>query len=75
MRHESRPAVHRENSWLTIGMGPLIGWESVSGDLMGRGNSVRQVDGVSDTAPAYQVCGSVEGGLRKMTMASACLSV
>ena len=44
-------------------------------DLQGEANSVSQVDGVSDMAPASQLCGSVEGGLRKQTMASARLSV
>ena len=33
--------------------------------LQGRSNSVSQVDGVSNTAPACQLYGSVEGGLRK----------
>ena len=34
-------------------------------------NSVSQVDGVSNMAPAYKLHGSAEGGLRKGTMASA----
>ena len=39
-----------------------------SQDLQGGANSVSQVDGVSDMAPACQFCG---GGFRKGTMASA----
>ena len=38
-------------------------------------NSVSQVDGVSDMAPACQLCDSVGGGLRKGTMAIAHLFV
>ena len=34
-------------------------------------NSVSQVDGVLDMAPACWLCGSVGGGFRKGTMASA----
>ena len=47
-------------------------WGRVSGDLQGGSNSVSQVDGVSDMAPA---AGSSWGvwGVRKGTMASACL--
>ena len=53
-------------------MGPQVGWDGVSGDLQGGANSVSQVDGVSDMAPACQFCG---GGFRKGTMASAHLGV
>ena len=53
-------------------MGPQVGWDGVSGDLQGGANSVSQVDGVSDMAPACQFCG---GGFRKGTMASTCLDV
>ena len=33
--------------------------------------NVSQFDGVSDMAPAFQCCGSLEGGFRIRTMASA----
>ena len=39
------------------------------------GKNISQVDGVSDMTPTYSICGSVEAGLRKGAMASACLSV
>ena len=39
------------------------------------GQTVSQVDGVSDMAPACQLCGSVGGGFRKGTIASAPLDV
>ena len=51
--------------------GPIIWVGSVSEDLQGGSNSVSQVDGVSNMAPAYKLHGSAEGGLRKGTMASA----
>ena len=41
----------------------------------GRANSVSQADKVSEMVPTCQLCGSVGGGLRKRTMASAHLSV
>ena len=44
-------------------------------DLQGRANSVSQVDGVSDMAPACRLCGFMGRGLRKGIVASACLSV
>ena len=40
----------------------------------GRANSVSQMDGVSDMAPACWLCGSVVGGFRKGAMASALLN-
>ena len=48
-----------------------IAWGGVSGDLHGGSNSVSQADGVSDMAPACQLHGFAQGGLRKATMASA----
>ena len=48
-----------------------MGWDRASGSIQGGVNSVNQVDEVSDMAPACQLCGSVGGGLRKGTMASA----
>ena len=45
-----------------------VGWDGVSGDLQGGSNSVSQVDGVSDMAPACCLCG---GGFAKGTTASA----
>ena len=59
MKHESRPVIHMEKN--------LGGAES----LQGRSNSVSQVDGVSNMAPACRLCVSAEGGLRKGTVASA----
>ena len=47
----------------------------MSADLQGRANSKSQVDGVSDMAPICRLCGSMGGGLRKLTMAFVCLSV
>ena len=72
MKHDQRPAIHMEKSWLTVWVGPSFGWDTVSGELQGEANSV---DGVSDMAPTCQVCASVGRGLRKGTMASVCLSV
>ena len=54
-------------------MGPSAGWGVVSGDIQGVSNSVSQVDGVSDMAPAYWLFGSVGRDFRKGTVASACL--
>ena len=47
-----------------------LGWHRFFGDLQGKVNSVSQVDGISDMAPAFQLCGSVWGGFRKRTVAS-----
>ena len=49
VQHEPIPAIHMEKQ---------LEWsqrrgEAVSGDVQGRSNSVSQVDGVSDMAPAY----------------------
>ena len=41
----------------------------MSGYFQGGSNSISQVDGISDMAP--ELAGSVEGGFRKETMASA----
>ena len=49
-------------------MGPKVGWGTVSRDLQGGSNSISQIDGVSDVAPAAS---SVVGRFRKGTMASA----
>ena len=56
-------------------LGGLISWvgQSLRGSPRWGANSVCQVDGVSDMAPACQFCGSVEGWFRIGTMASACL--
>ena len=45
-----------------------------SGDFQGRAYIVSHVDGVSDMSLICWLCGSVRGGLRKGTMASAFLS-
>ena len=45
-----------------------------SGDLQGGANSISQVDGVFDMAPAFQLCASAWGGFRKWKMASTHLS-
>ena len=55
--------------------GPIVGWGRVSGNLQGGAISVSQVDEVLDMVPTCQLCGSLEQGLRKGIMASACLSV
>ena len=70
MKHELHKASHSygQAAWVD----PQVGWDRVSGDLQGGSNCVSQVDGVSDMAPACQLCGAVEGGLRKGAMASAC---
>ena len=48
-----------------------VSWvDRVSGDLQGRANSIIQVDGVSDIAPACWLCGCVGIGFRKGTVAS-----
>ena len=67
MKQEPRPAIHVEKqlTWAC-----KLG--GISGDLQGGPNSVSQVDGVSDMAPA---CGSVGEEFRKGTMASSCLDV
>ena len=52
-------------------MGLKVGWGGVSGVLQGRSNSVSQVDGVSDMAPACWLYGGKD--FRNGTMASACL--
>ena len=40
MKHEPRPAIHKEKQ---------LEWNRVSGDLQGESNCVSQVDGVSDS--------------------------
>ena len=50
MKHEPRSAIHMEKSPSTVGWAQELGG-TVSGDLQGETNSVRQVDGVSDIAP------------------------
>ena len=52
MKHEPRPAIHMEKQH-----GRLVSW--VGQSLWGptRWFSVSQVDGVSDMAPACQICG------------------
>ena len=71
MKYEPIPAIYMEKqlvwAWKLVG--------TVSGDLQGRANSVNQFDGVSDMAPVCQICGSVGGGFRKGTLASADLFV
>ena len=61
MKLEPRPVIHMEKQlgWAH----KLDGAESLGISKAGRSNSVRQVDGVSDTAPVCQLC---EGaGLQK----------
>ena len=65
MKHEPRPAIHMEKQF---GCPRKLESGGDSGDLLGRSNSVSQVDGVSDMAPACWLCG---GRFRKGTMASA----
>ena len=62
MKHEPRPAIHREKQ---------LGWGRVSGDLQGGSKSVSQIDGVSNMASACCLCGSMEGGFRKGIMVTA----
>ena len=69
-----RPAIHLEKSLLIPWVGPLVGWDRISGDLQDGANSISQVDGVSDMVPTCQLCCSVVGRFRKQTMASAHLS-
>ena len=45
--------------------GAQVGWDGASEDLQGGANSISQVDGVSDMAPACQLCGSVQEGSEK----------
>ena len=60
-KQEPRPAIHMEKQleWA------LYRWEGVTGDLQGSANSVRQVDGVSDMAPACWPCSCVGGRAQK----------
>ena len=53
-----------------LGWTPKLGGAKSPGILLGSSNSVSQVDGVSDMAPAFSSMGR---GFRKGTMASACL--
>ena len=41
----------------------------VSGDFQGRANNFSQVEGVSDMSSTCHLCGSVDRGFRKGTMA------
>ena len=45
------------------------------GNHQGEANSVSQVAGVSDMVPSCWLCGFLEGGLRKGTVASASTSI
>ena len=54
---------------------PINGWDRVSGDLRGEANSVSQVDGVSDMAPACWLCLFVGKRFTTVTIAADCLSV
>ena len=56
-------------------VGLKFGWGGASGNIQGGPNSVSQSDRISDVAPAWQLCGSLGGGLRKGTMASTTTSV
>ena len=56
-------------------VGLKVGWGRTSGNYQGGANSVSQVDGVSEMVPGCQLYGSVGGGIRKGTMASASTSV
>ena len=51
-KQEMRPTIHMEKQlrW-ACGLGG-----AVSGQLQGKSNSVHQVDGISDIAPAYWLC-------------------
>ena len=60
-----------ETAWV----GLKVGWERASRNHPDGKNNVRQVDGVSDMVPTCWLCGSVWGGLRKGTVASASTSV
>ena len=64
-----------EKSLLTAWVGLEVGWDRVSGDLQDGANSVSQVDGVSDRAPACWPCDSMAEEFRKGIMASAHLFV
>ena len=69
MQHEPRPAIHMEKQ---------LGWAHKLGGMKPLGVSrvgLSQVDGISDMAPACWLCGFVGGEFRKVTMASALLSV
>ena len=66
MKHEPGPAIHMEKQ---------LGWACNLGvvdplQISKAGKNISQVDGVSDMTPTYSICGSVEEGLRKRTMAS-----
>ena len=51
--------------------GPKSCVGGVSGDVLGGSNNVSHIDGVSDMAPACQLCGFLGEGFRKGAMASA----
>ena len=70
MERDPRPAINMEKQlgWArTLGGAESLGISNV-------GQSVSQVDGISDMAPACWLC-SRGGRVRKGTMASFCLSV
>ena len=67
MKHEPGLDIHMKS------LGGPGSW--VVQDLQGRANNVSQVDGLSDMAPACQLCGSVHGWFRKGAVASAYISV
>ena len=54
-----------EKPLLIAWIGLQVGWDRALGDLQGGTNSVGQFDGVSDVAPACQLCFSVGEGLEK----------
>ena len=53
--------------------GQKAGWGGPLGNHQDETNSVSQVDGDSDMMPTCWLCGSLGGGLRKGTVASATL--
>ena len=59
----------------TVWVAPEVEWGRAAGNYQGGANSVSQVDGVSEMVPGCQLYGSVGGGIRKGTMASASTSV
>ena len=57
MKHEPKQAIGMEQPLETAWVGLIVVWGGSSGNHQGGENSVSQIVGVSDMAPACQFCG------------------
>ena len=71
LKHGPRQAICIEKPLETAWVILKVGWARTSRNHQGGSNCVSQAHGVSNMVLTWQLCGSVSGGLRKGTIASA----